>query len=165
MVGNLVATADAGYRFVNWTADVDDVADVEDSTTAITMNGDCSITANFEAIAPVRYSLTVSSTAGGSVTMPGKGTFSYGAGAVVNLAAAPDPGYRFVNWTGSVGTVANVIAATTTVTINADYSIIANFEEQVDFPDPDFEAAMRGPIDESTGSIFPSDLQGHTFFA
>jgi hypothetical protein len=45
---NLVAEAEEGYRFINWTGDVDTIADVEDATTTITMNGDYSITANFE---------------------------------------------------------------------------------------------------------------------
>jgi len=125
---SLVATPATGYRFVSWTGDVDTIASINAASTTITMNGDYSITANFELIPPVRYSLTVSSSAGGSVTAPGQGTFSYDTGAVVSLLAAPATGYRFVNWTGNVGTVANVNAASTTVTINGDGSITANFE-------------------------------------
>jgi alpha-tubulin suppressor-like RCC1 family protein len=48
---------------------------------------------------------------------------------VVSLVATPDTDYRFINWTGDVGTVGNVTAATTTITMDADYSITANFEE------------------------------------
>jgi len=125
---NLVATPDASYRFVNWTGDVDDIANVEAATTAITMNGDYSITANFEAIAANQYSLTVSSTAGGSVTLPGEGTFACNSDTIINLVATPDMSYRFVNWTGDVGTIENVEAASTTITMNGDYSIAANFE-------------------------------------
>jgi uncharacterized repeat protein (TIGR02543 family) len=125
---SLVATPATGYRFVSWTGDVDTIASINAASTTITMNGDYSLTANFELIPPVRYSLTVSSSAGGSVTTPGQGTFSYNAGAVVSLVAVPATGYRFVNWTGNVGTVANVSAASTTVTINGDGSITANFE-------------------------------------
>ena len=47
-----------------------------------------------------RYSLTVSGSAGGSLTEPGAGEFIYPAGTVVSLAATPDNRYRFVNWTG-----------------------------------------------------------------
>jgi len=43
----LVATPDSGYRFVEWTGDVDTIADVEDATTTITMHSTCVITANF----------------------------------------------------------------------------------------------------------------------
>jgi hypothetical protein len=47
---------------------------------------------------------------------------------VVSLAAAPDYGYYyFDNWTGDVGTVADVNAASTSITMNGDYSITANF--------------------------------------
>jgi len=57
-----------GYRFVEWTGDVEEIADVHDATTTITMNGDYSITANFVAI----YDLTTSSTEGGTVSEPGE---------------------------------------------------------------------------------------------
>ncbi|MCJ7576711.1 MAG: hypothetical protein MUO80_08610 [Dehalococcoidia bacterium] len=77
---------------------------------------------------PPTYDLTVDSTTGGSVTEPGEGTFTYDEGTVVNLVATPDADYRFVNWTGDVGTIADVEDATTTITMNGDYEITANFE-------------------------------------
>jgi uncharacterized repeat protein (TIGR02543 family) len=123
IVVSLVAEAEEGYRFVNWTGDVDTIANVNAASTTITMNGDYSITATFVAV----YDLTISSTAGGSVTLPGEGAFTYDAGTVVSLTAAPASGYHFVNWTGDVGTIANVNVATTTITMNGDYSIAANF--------------------------------------
>jgi len=73
------------------------------------------------------YTLTITSTAGGSVTTPGEGTFTYDKGTVVNLVATPDTGYQFGNWTGDVDTVANVNAASTTINITGNYSITANF--------------------------------------
>jgi len=124
---NLVATPDPGYRFVKWTGDVDTIADVDDATTTITVDDDYSIRANFAK----PYSLTTSSTEGGSVTTPGEGKYTYDAGKVVNLVASPDAGYQFVDWTGDVGTIANVNAATTTITMNNDYSVTANFVKLV----------------------------------
>jgi len=124
-VVNLVATPDAGYQFVNWTGDVDDIANVEDAATTITMNDYYSIAASF---VKQQYDLTTSSTASGSVTMPGEGTFTYDEGEVVNLLAEAEEGYQFVNWTGNVGTIANINAASTTITMNGSYSITANFE-------------------------------------
>jgi len=47
-VVDLVAEADACYEFVNWIGDVDTIADVNAASTDITMNGDYSITAEFE---------------------------------------------------------------------------------------------------------------------
>jgi len=84
-------------------------------------------TADFEEIPSVQYDLSINSTGGGSVTTPGEGTFNYTAGTVVDLEATPDAGYRFVEWTGDVGTIADVNAAATTITMNGDYSITANF--------------------------------------
>jgi len=125
-VVDLVAEAEEGYRFVNWTGDVGTIANVNAASTTITMDDDYSITANFVKLV-IQYDLTISSTDGGSVTVPGEGTFAFDEGTVVNLAAKADTGYRFVNWTGDVGTVANVNAATTTITMNGDYTITANF--------------------------------------
>jgi len=76
------------------------------------------------------YDLTISSTAGGLVTNPGEGTFTYAQGTVVNLGADAVDGYQFDNWTGHVSTIANPDAASTTITMNGDYSITANFEEE-----------------------------------
>jgi hypothetical protein len=75
----------------------------------------------------VRYDLTVSSTEGGQVTTPGEATITYDKGAVVDLVAEPEQGYRFVGWTGDVDTIANVDAAATTITMNGRYSVLANF--------------------------------------
>jgi uncharacterized repeat protein (TIGR01451 family)/uncharacterized repeat protein (TIGR02543 family) len=127
MVANLVATPASGYQFVDWTGDVGSIANVNAASTTITMNGSYSIRANFETIPVSGYSLTVSSSAGGSITTPGEGTFLCDPGIVVSLVATPATGYYFVNWTGNVGTIANVNAASTTITMNGDCSITANF--------------------------------------
>jgi hypothetical protein len=124
-VVDLVAEADENYRFVEWTGDVGTIADVYAATTNITMDGDYTITAEFVAL----YDLTTSSTAGGSVTTPGEGVFTYDEGTVVDLLAEPSEGCRFVEWTGDVGNIADAYAATTTITMNGDYSITANFDE------------------------------------
>jgi len=77
----------------------------------------------------VRYNLTVSSTEGGKVVSPGEGTFGCSGRRQVTLLAAPSTGYRFVNWTGDVSTVADVNSTATTVTMCGDYSVMANFEK------------------------------------
>jgi alpha-tubulin suppressor-like RCC1 family protein len=75
------------------------------------------------------YTLTIVSTTGGSAITPGEGTFTYYEGTMVDLVAGLEAGYRFVNWTGDVGTIADVNDATTTITINDHCSITANFEK------------------------------------
>jgi uncharacterized repeat protein (TIGR01451 family)/uncharacterized repeat protein (TIGR02543 family) len=124
---NLVATPASGYHFVNWTGGGVAVGNVNAASTTITVNGDYSVRANFAVIPPGQYSLTISSSAGGSVITPGEGTFTRSAGTVVDLVASPASGYHFVNWTGDVAAVANRNAASTTITANGDYSITANF--------------------------------------
>jgi uncharacterized repeat protein (TIGR02543 family) len=75
----------------------------------------------------VNYDLTIASTSGGSVTTPGEGTFTYGQGRVVRLVARPCIGYTFVKWTGDVATITTVNSFSTTITMNGNYSITANF--------------------------------------
>jgi Divergent InlB B-repeat domain len=70
------------------------------------------------------YTLTITSTAGGTVTTPGEGTYTYNASQVVNLTATPDNGYRFVNWTATAGTFGNAIAASTTFTMPAQNATV-----------------------------------------
>jgi uncharacterized repeat protein (TIGR02543 family) len=88
------------------------------------------------------YTLTIASTAGGSVTTPGEGAFTYDEVRVVDLSAEAEEGYDFVNWTGDVDTIGNVNAAITTITMDDNYSITANFEAidheifSDDFSDP-----------------------------
>ena len=74
-----------------------------------------------------QYALTISSTGGGSVIIPGEGIFTYEPGTVVDLVAITNTFYNFIKWTGDVGNIANVNAAATNITMNDDYSITANF--------------------------------------
>ena len=96
------------------------------------------------------------------MTTPGEGSSTYDEGTVVNLVATRDIGYRFVKWSGDVETVEDINAASTTITVNRDYSIAANFEQEaaVYFPDPNLEATVREAIDIPERPIYPSDLEG-----
>jgi hypothetical protein len=113
---------------MKWTGDVSTIADIYAASTTITMNADYSITANFQAISPIKYKLTLSGTTGGSVTSPGEGTFIYAEGTVVTLVATPDPGYRFTSWLGDVDTIADVNAASITITMDANYFVTGAFK-------------------------------------
>jgi len=73
------------------------------------------------------YTLTITSTPGGSVVEPGEGTFTYYAGTEVDLVAEADEGYQFLNWSGTLIHVANRKDAATTIVMDKDYSISANF--------------------------------------
>jgi hypothetical protein len=83
-----------------------------------------------------KHTLTTSSTEGGLCIpaldpISGEGT-EYSEGTEVPIEAQPAPGYRFICWTGDVDTIADVNAAKTTIIMNDDYSITANFVKQYD---------------------------------
>ncbi len=129
-VVSLNATPDSGYQFVRWNGDAYAVDNIHASETIITMNGDYSITAEFEIPPPVQYTLNIIGPAHGSVITPGEGRFFiYEEGTVVDLVAEPDNGYEFARWTGDVDTIADVNASSTTITMNGDYYISAHFRE------------------------------------
>jgi peptide/nickel transport system substrate-binding protein len=120
------------------------------------------------------YSLTISSTEGGSVTTPGEGTFPYDEGEVVELVAEVDEGYQFVGWTGDVGTIADASAATTTLTMSGDYSITASFQverttgafldEVLITSEPDPSAAVQ-ELKDDTLDIYAYGLANPALYA
>jgi uncharacterized repeat protein (TIGR02543 family) len=74
-----------------------------------------------------QWRLTVSSTEGGSVPIPGEGVFWYDNGQAVILSARPAPGYQFVKWTGNVQAINDVYKPTTIIVMDLDYTVTANF--------------------------------------
>ena len=79
---------------------------------------------------PPQHTLTVTAVGNGTIITPGVGLFSYNYGTVVNLTAAPQANHHFVNWTGSgvaAGKVVNPNSAATTITMDGDYTVAANF--------------------------------------
>jgi uncharacterized repeat protein (TIGR02543 family) len=120
-----VANPNLFRQFTGWTGDVDTVDEPNEASTFITMHGDYEIRANF---ARDTYTLTIASSGGGSVTDPGEDDFVYGEGQEIHLLAEPNDGYAFTGWTGDVSRVGDVNAADTTVTMEGDYSITANFD-------------------------------------
>ena len=127
-VVGLVAEAEEGYSFVSWTGDVGTIGNVNASQTIITTNGNYSIIASFAEMQLVQCDLSINSTEGGSVVWPGEGVFAYDKGTVVGLVTEAEEGYSFVEWTGDVNTIADLYAASTTITVLGDYSITACFE-------------------------------------
>jgi hypothetical protein len=78
-----------------------------------------------------QQTLRISSTSGGSVTTPGEGDFQYNEGNYADIVATADQYYHFDVWTGSAvdaGKVADPCAASTTVLMDANYIVVANFE-------------------------------------
>jgi hypothetical protein len=150
---DLIAQPDEGYEFVKWTGDLDTIADVNAARTTIAMNGAYSITANFESLHPEPVALLlVASTEGGTVTSPGEGTFPCALGSMVILMAEASSGYRFASWSGDVDTIADVDAATTTITMDSSYSVRADFQK-VSSPCCTATAAYGTPMARELGIL------------
>ena len=151
---DLVAENYTHYHFAGWTGHVGTIADVEDSSTNITMSDSYSIAANFE-LDPGYYSLTISSTEGGSVTTPGEGISVHAANTTVDLVAEPNVGYPFLKWTGNVSAIADVYAASTNITMYDSYSIAATFETS--HPEPVMATLT---VSSTTGGIVTDPGEG-----
>jgi hypothetical protein len=123
---NIQAAANPGYRFVNWGAPAGTFGSTTAATTTFTMpTQNVTVTANFVSV----YSLTMAvAPAGGGTATDVTNASPYPAGTVVNIQAAANPGYRFVNWSAPAGTFGSTTAATTTFTMPPQNVIVtANF--------------------------------------
>jgi hypothetical protein len=78
--------------------------------------------------ASVRYTLSISSTAGGTVIEPGEGSFTYAHDTVVDLVVEAEEGYG-LTWTGDVHSIASIHSVSTNITMYDNYSITATFVE------------------------------------
>jgi len=110
-----------GTRFLEWVGDTDYVADTSLADTTVTMPAaDVEVTATYEGLQ--EYSLTVNS---------GSGTGTYYEEEVVAIQADAAPsGKLFAEWTGDVGAVADVYAASTSVTMPAgDVEVTATYAD------------------------------------
>jgi len=122
-VVDISANPASGWQFVNWSGDTGTIDDINDPDITITMNGNYAITANFSELP--QYTLTIDVDGEGSTS--GAGT--YYQGEKVNIRANPASGWVFVNWSGDTATIEDANDSTTTIIINDDYTITANFSE------------------------------------
>ncbi len=118
------ASPSAGWAFSHWEGDA---ANPASQNTTVTMNTDKSVTAIFVEIAS--FTLTMAVSGQGTIT-PEPGSYTYFEGDVVSISATPADGWRFVNWTGGV---ASSTSASTTVTMNTDKTVTANFSPRDSF--------------------------------
>jgi len=156
-VVELEAIPDEDVEFIEWSGDVEEIEDPESNQTTITINDDYSITAVFE----TDVELTVDSTDGGVVLMPGEGSFTYNAGEIIDLEAEADEGHYFVEWTGDVDTIEDVNAQETTIEMLDDYSITANFAPET--YDLTFNIDGEGTVEVDGDEIEDGDTLEYEF--
>ncbi len=121
-VVQLTAVPGTGETFASWSGDLSGSTNPD----SVTINGNKSVTANFDYI---EYTLTVN-TAGavfgdgtGTVTKnPDQATYHYGD--VVQLTAVPGTGETFASWSGDLSGSTNPDS----VTINGNKSVTATFD-------------------------------------
>ena len=121
-VATLVATANSGYEFVNWTENGTEVS--TDATYAFVVTEDRALVANF-VVPVVYYTITATVNPAGAGTVTGAGVYEEGTTATV--AATASTGFYFVNWTEN-GTVVST-SETYSFVVNADRNLVANFAQ------------------------------------
>jgi hypothetical protein len=121
---SLTATPDSGWKFSSWSGDLSGSS----SPASLTMNANKSVTARFEQVAGATYYLYV--------TVNGVGTsnpiariepYTHPSGSTVNLTATAGPGWKFVSWGGDA---ADPGTAATTVVMNSEKYVVANFIQE-----------------------------------
>ena len=109
----LSATANTGYRFLQWNDGN------TNATRSVIVNADATYTAIFEPYTAY-YTITVNSNDTSRGIVSGSGT--YQEGSIVTIAATPNPGYHFHQWTdGDTNAIRSI-------TVTSDSSFTALFE-------------------------------------
>lgn len=122
----------------------------------------------YDACPTPQHRLSITSTVGGSVALPGQGAFLYEEGTCVAVTAlADDACQRFVNWTGSAvdaGAVADPNDPSTILTIGASYTLQANFHNETIYVDDD-GVFDPGPYDATISDPHEDGTKDHPFDA
>jgi hypothetical protein len=129
-VVTLTATPAAGYRFVQWQDGN------TDNPRTVTVSGNATYTAIFEALPPTMYTLTAVSADATMGTVEGSG--SYEAGSQVEIRAIAATGYHFTLWHD--GNTENP----RTVTVNTDITYTAYFVANTGIGDVEEEGVTLG---------------------
>ena len=115
----VTATANTGYDFVNWTEDGNVVT--TNPSYSFVATADRTLVTNFQ-IQSFAIAASADPTVGGTVS--GDGTYDYGTSCT--LAATPNTGYDFVNWTENGSPVST--EANYTFTVTGERSLVAHFQ-------------------------------------
>jgi len=116
----VTATPNAGYTFINWTENGNEVS--TDSSYQFNISGNRTLVANFSSPGTT-YTVTLSSNPAAGGTTSGGGTFN--SGSSVTVTATPNTGYTFINWTENGIQVS--INPNYQFTIVGNRTLVANF--------------------------------------
>lgn len=121
----LTATANTGYVFSSWMMEGNVLSTANPYTFAVT--SDMDIVASFEPSAPVvdSFTVTLNTTAGGTVSPMGSTIVAEGAS--FTATATADSGYHFVNWTNAAGAAVST-SNPYTFTVTANMTLTAHFD-------------------------------------
>ena len=111
----ITATPNDGYEFIGWTGSNETSMEI-----MIVVNSNIQLTANFQLIPSIEFTVTTSAGVGGIVSEGG--TFS--SGTVISVVATPTEGYKFTGWTGSSET-----SRVLTTSISSNLNLTANFSK------------------------------------
>ena len=114
----LIATANEGYKFINWIESGEVVS--EEAKYTFVVENDRKFVANFELLT---YNVTASANKENFGAVKGAGTYNHGE--EVTLTAVPNEGYKFVNWTENDSVVST--EAEYSFVITGNRSLVANF--------------------------------------
>ena len=145
----ITATPDANFEFTGWSGN----ASGSENPLSYIVKGNATITANFSQL--VTYSLTVSSTEGGSVNNVNS---KYTEGTSIELIAEPDNGYEFISWTID-GTVVSSDSVFEFI-VKSDVLLVANFREiiSINFADSNVLPDVNG-FNASTDLIIQGNAE------
>ena len=138
----LVATANTGYTFVNWTE-----SGAQVSTSAsynFVIGGNRILVANFTPN-QINYTVSASSspTVGGTIV----GSGSYQSGVACNLIASANSGYVFINWTENGIEVST--NSSYNFTVSANRTLVANFTQN-----STITVSFKRPVNWGTADIY-----------
>jgi uncharacterized protein (TIGR02145 family)/uncharacterized repeat protein (TIGR02543 family) len=125
----VTATPDSNYKFTEWSGAASGTA----NPITITMNGDKTLTANFEwqgttppppPVTTYKITISINPATGGSVSLnPDRSDYDENAQVAATATARTD--YRFTGWSNAATGTANPI----TITMNGNKTLTANFEQ------------------------------------
>lgn len=140
---SITAYPNSGYQFDHW---ILDGATRTDNPITVVMNQNHTLTAYFSALPPPEFTLTISTTIGGT-TNPTPGAYGYPQNTNVPVTATPNTNYNFDHWTldGTTYTTNPI-----TVLMNINHSVTAYFSEIPPPPPEKYNLNLNSTVGGST---------------